>query len=196
MATFLSYKLAVVGSSHLVDSEPVYDVLDTHILLNGKPEIVVTGNSKTGVDLMTKKWCKRNNIKVVQYAVKEDNKIGHQDRNRDLLHASTVLIAFPLHRRSKYIHQLIQTARSSEFHPTTIKAVFVHTQYLSKEDKKAAKNKKKRARSCSPIREVDEKKRQSKFAGSYITPRRPSPLTIPTTTESDNEPDHQQQQYQ
>jgi hypothetical protein len=182
-----SYKLAVVGSSHLVDSEPVYDVLDAHVFLNGKPEVVVTGDCKTGIDLMVKKWCKRNNIKNIRYALKSNNKIGHQDRVNDILHASTVLIAFPMHRRSFHVHKIIQQAKSSEYRPRIIKAIFVHAQSLPKNSK--------RARSCSPIREVDEKERQLKFSGSYITSRKAA--AAPTSpSNKENEPEQQQQQQQ
>ena len=189
----VSHKLAVVGSAHLVNSEPIYNNLDAHVHLNGIPEVVITGDCKTGTDLMVKKWCKRNNIKHVQYALKEDNKIGHQDRINDILHAATVLSAFPMHRRSFHVHKIIQQARSSEYRPHIIKAIFVHTQSVQKN--------KKRSRSCSPIREVDEKERQLKFSGSYITIRRakasipnPNPSFDPDNKE--NEPEQQQQQNQ
>lgn len=183
-----SHKLAVVGSSHLVDSEPVYDTLDAHIVLNGKPEVVITGTCKTGVDLMVKKWCKRNNIQLLQYAPETEPDTGklspyaYQDRDNVILKLCTVVIAFPIYRSSVHTHQFINKAKSKQYYPN-IRAVFTYTQ-----EKINKKKQTKRARSCSPIREVDEKERTLKFKGSCITKRRKSPSPPPIENDDDEQP--------
>lgn len=197
----LSYKLAIVGSSHLVDSEPVYDVLDAHTFLNGKPSVVISANAKTGIDLMVKKWCKRNNYKHTPFALPVDEETGtmipyaYKARVEDMLMSCTVVIAFPMYKRSFHTHQFINQAKQKSFYPH-IRAVFTHTQELPKNQKK------KRARSCSPIHEVDEKERTLKFQGSCITKRKrksppPPPPPPPSSPSSSpvfhwNDDDEQQ----